>query len=584
LILILHGGIINELILRRFPHVFDHDIDDSIHTNVSEQNTNIVISILELLMVVIDTNENLKRQLLLTQGTFISKTLLDVLSSSSSSYSSNQITVLVIRLAISLSTNNEFRVSFGQKGIYYLQYYYYYYYYKLLGFPLAIQLFSKSTIIVEKIMKFEVSSLSSDALMVLLLSRGKSHQYSSELLLALEYNDMMTYYDDQRIECCIHARNLGLISSTYINLVNDGIQLNVMQYPDIFKYLQSNLMRLSPSTISMDISGFHAGIARQACILLQKIAYRNTNGQKLIIETGCINGLIACLNEVSGSEYEGSLELRIAIIDCVEKLVTYSNPLLLEMIQKSCGVLGLLQLMHNGSSHIRVGIITCLLEKCSKNPKIYDEIIVMNGIRMIYGVIGSNDSLVQANGLRLLKMLLIKKDARLESMEKPNINVLSNLLNSTDNNVRRNAVEVLGILSSDDADAHEMQKILRNSETRIVDKIRDISSDSFTLPRARILPKLDIEQYEREKLESSSPMKTSNLLFNSPNADMFPTNTKSSNASLVSNAEREFRSTNLTAANVLAQFSDIEETIWPDGNPEIYKSVLKLGLFPKIEQ
>jgi hypothetical protein len=74
-------------------------------------------------MVVIDTNENLKRQLLLTQGTFISKTLLDVLSSSSSSYSSNQITVLVIRLAISLSTNNEFRVSFGQKGIYYLQYY-----------------------------------------------------------------------------------------------------------------------------------------------------------------------------------------------------------------------------------------------------------------------------------------------------------------------------------------------------------------------------------------------------------------------------------------------------------------------------
>lgn len=332
----------------------------------------------------------------------------------------------------------------------------------------------------------------------------------------------------------------------------------------------------------MDISSFHAGIARQACILLQKIAYRNANGQKLIIETGCINGLIACLNEVSGNEYQGSEDLRSAIIDCVEKLVTYSNPLLLTLIQRSCGVLGLLQLMYNGSSHIRVGIITCLLEKCSKDSKFYDEIILMNGIGIIYGVICSNDCLVQANGLRLLKMLLVKKEARLTSMEKPNIKVLSNLLNSTDNNVRRNAVEVLGILSSDDADSHEMHKILRSNETRIVDKIRDISSDSFTLPRARILPTLDIEQYEREKLESSSPMR-SNLLFNSPNADMFNTKMKSS-TTVISNDEREFRSTTLTAANVLAQFSEVEETIWPDGNPDIYKNVLKIGLFPKIEQ
>ena len=119
MILILHGGIINELVLRRFPHVFDRDFDDSIHTSLSEQNTRVMISILELLVVLVDNNDNIKKQLLLTQGTFISKTLLDVLSSSSSSSSSssNQITVLVFRLALSLSTNNEFRLSFGQKGI-----------------------------------------------------------------------------------------------------------------------------------------------------------------------------------------------------------------------------------------------------------------------------------------------------------------------------------------------------------------------------------------------------------------------------------------------------------------------------------
>jgi hypothetical protein len=423
------------------------------------------------------------------------------------------------------------------------------------------------------------------------LSRAKANQYSKDLLLMIDYNDMISYYDEQRWKCCNSARNLCLISATYINRANDGCQLNVMLYPEIFKYLQSNLMRLTPSLISADIISFHVGIARQACILLQTIAYRNVNGQKLVIETGCIGGLIDCLNEVSGSDYCGSQELRNSIIDCVEKLVTYSNPLLLEMIQRSCGVLGLLQLMYNGSSHIRIGIITSLLEKCSKYPKFYDEIIKFDGIRMIYGILDANDFLVQANALRLLKMLLIKKEARLASMIKVNINTLSALLNSKDLQVKRNAVECLGILSSDDSNQDEMHTILRNNDNNgnIVDKIRNISSESFPYhSRSRILPTLDIDQFESEKMVSSQSKNS--LLFNSPNRDMF-NNTKaksssslSSSVSVISDVEREFRSTNLTAANVLAQFSDTEETIWPDGNPDIYKNILKLGSYPKIEQ
>ena len=560
LILILHGGIIDQVVRPRFPH-----IDDS---SFSDENICIIGSILELLNTLLETNENLKRQLLSTQGTFIAKTLMNVLELSSNNEPINDIIVLAIRLAINLSSSNEFRVYFGQQG-----------------FPFSISLFAKSTVIVEKILRFEIVSLSSDALGLMFLSRAKASQYSKDLLLMIDYSDMVLYYDEQRRKCCNSARNLSLMSATYINRANDGCQLNVMLYPEIFKYLQSNLMRLTPSLISADIISFHVGVARQACILLQTIAYRNVNGQKLVIETGCIGGLIDCLNEVSGSDYCGSQELRTSIIDCVEKLVTYSNPLLLEMIQRSCGVLGLLQLMYNGSSHIRIGIITSLLEKCSKYPKFYDEIIKFDGIRMIYGILGANDFLVQANALRLLKMLLIKKEARLASMAKANINALSALLNSKDLQVKRNAVECLGILSSDDSN-QEMHTILRNNDNNgnIVDKIRNISSESFPYSRSKILPTLDIDHFESEKMVSSQSKNS--LLFNSPNRDMF-NNTKaksSSSVSVISDAEREFRSTNLTAANVLAQFSDTEETIWPDGNPDIYKNILKLGSYPKIEQ
>lgn len=139
----------------------------------------------------------------------------------------------------------------------------------------------------------------------------------------------------------------------------------------------------------------------------------------------------------------------------------------------------------------------------------------------------------------------------------------------------RGAIEVWGILSSDDSYQDEIHSILRDKGSNsIIDKIRDISSDTYHGPRNK-LPTLDLDQ----PLETS---RSSAHLFNSP----FNTkaSSSSSSVSLISDSEREIRTTNLTAANVLAQFSDIEETIWPDGNPDINKTILKLGCFPNIEQ
>jgi hypothetical protein len=78
----MHGGIINQVIRQRFPHSLD---DDTYFLRLSKENSWIVLSILELLNTLLDMNENLKKELLATQGTFIAQTLLNVLMLATSS-------------------------------------------------------------------------------------------------------------------------------------------------------------------------------------------------------------------------------------------------------------------------------------------------------------------------------------------------------------------------------------------------------------------------------------------------------------------------------------------------------------------